>query len=200
MRTRAAAALLAVTVLTVAWARAANAVEPGFSDVICPEATQYVLSVGKLRSADPPEKIYPVAQAAVDAYARCSKDKLANGYREAQHYADTRGAGFAVVAARSLIAMKRYDDARRELERWRPLAQQVVDWQTETQAPYTAHRPNDMDPGPVASGADHRASMYRPAAKDVVAAIDAALAQLDSAQRDVSRPQAQPSAPPVPHP
>jgi hypothetical protein len=200
MQPRAAAALLAVTVLTAASARVASAVEPGFSDAICPEATQYVLGVGKLRNGDPPEKIYPVAQAAVDAYARCSKDKLANGFREAQHYADTRGAGFAVVAARSLIAMKRYDDARRELELWRPLAQQVVDWKTETQAPYSAHRPDDMDPGPVASGADNRGSMYRAAAKDVVTAIDAALAQIDSVQRDVSRPQAQPSAPAVPHP
>src|ERR1700736_2692371 len=102
----------------------ASAAPAGFSDVICPGATQYVLGVGKLRNDDPPPRR---CAAAVDAYQRCSKEKLSNGYREAQHYADTRAAGLAVVAARALIALNRSEDARRELLHWRPLVQQVVD-------------------------------------------------------------------------
>src|ERR1700738_1755633 len=109
----------------------ASAAPAGFSDVICPGATQYVLGVGKLRNDDPPQRIYDAAQAATDAYQRCSKDKLSNGFREAQHYADTRGSSFAVLAARALVALNRPEDARRELTMWRPLAQQVVDWLSE---------------------------------------------------------------------
>lgn len=200
MRASVFAALAAVSVAAASFAGTAAAAEPGFSDVICPEATQYVLAVGKLHNNDAPEKIYPVVQAAVDAYQRCSKDKLSNGFREAQHYADTRGSGFAVIAAKQLVAMKRYDEARRELEQWRPLAQQVVDWQSETETPHNAMHPKD-DPkshsgGTVATGSDHRGSMYQPAAKDVVTAIDAELAELSALNRDVSRPQAAPSGSP----
>src|ERR1700736_2476549 len=117
----------------------ASAAPAGFSDVICPGATQYVLGVGKLRNDDPPQRIYDAAQAAVDAYQRCSKEKLSNGYREPQHYADTRAAGLAVVAARALIALNRSEDARRELLHWRPLVQQVVDWKSETQTSLEDH-------------------------------------------------------------
>jgi hypothetical protein len=157
---------------------------PGFSDVICPEATQYVMAVGKMRNDDPPQKIYDVSQAAADAYARCSKDKLSNGFREAQHYADTRGAGFAVVAARALVALKRTDEARAQLQAHRLLAQNVVDWQTETMTPSQGHSPGTHGDPAVAHdtnalGSDHRPSMYRAAAKDVVVAIDALLASIN---------------------
>jgi hypothetical protein len=168
----------------------ASASPAGFSDTICPEATQYVLGVGKLKRDDPPQRIYDAAQAAVDAYQRCSKDKLANGFREAQHYADTRGAGLAVVAARALIALNRQDDARRELQQWRPLAQQVVDWQAETQTTAQAHvRAEKQDAADHATSgipepstgmlaSDHRPSMYRAAAKEIVVAIDEELGKL----------------------
>jgi hypothetical protein len=181
----------------------AGAAEGGFSDTICPEATQYVVAVGKMKRDDSPQKIYEVTQAAADAYARCSKSKLAYGFREAQHYADTRGGQFVVLAARALIAMNRLDDARRELAQQRPLVQQVVDWQTETVTPSQGHRPAG-DPEVVgaqsevnAIGSDHRASMYRQSAKEIVAAIDAELAKIDAASRDTSRPQA-PQASPSP--
>ena len=163
---------------------AAAAAGPGFSDVICPEATQYVMAVGKMRNDDPPQKIYDVSQAAADAYSRCSKDKLSNGFREAQHYADTRGAGFAVVAARALIALKRTDEARAQLNAYRLLAQNVVDWQTETMTPSQGHSPGTRgEPDVVhdtnAMGSDHRPSMYRTAAKEVVVAIDALLGSIN---------------------
>ena len=177
----------------------ANAADVGFSDKICPEATQYVLAAGKLRRDDPPQTVYQAAQAAVDAYARCSKDKLTNGFREAQHYADTRGGGFAVVAARALIALGRADEARADLKARRVLVQQVVDWQSETVTPAQGHSPNTADaprPGERPAGGegyaiqgDHRPSMYRAAAKDVVASIDAELARIDGLPRE-SRPQA----------
>jgi hypothetical protein len=45
---------------------------------------------------------------------------------------------------------------------------------------------------------DHRPSMYRAAAKDVVAAIDTELANIESLSRNVGRPQApQPSPSPA---
>jgi hypothetical protein len=169
----------------------ADAVTPGFSDTICPEATQYVLAVGKLRNDDPPQRIYDVAQAAADAYQRCSRDKLSNGFREAQHYADTRGSGFAVVAARALIALHRPDDARRELETWRPLVQQVVDWQSETQTSVQGHRPTGdiQSAGGAVTGSDHRNSMYHDSAKEIVAAIDTELAKIDTTSHERARPQ-----------
>jgi hypothetical protein len=189
-------ALLALALVTGA-ATAARAAEAGFSDVI---------AVGKLRNDDPPERIYTAAQAATDAYQRCSKEKLSYGFREAQHYADTRGAGLAVVAARALIALNRADDARRELEQWRPLVQQVVDWKSETQTIGSGNKPVESANG---NGAprddidrvrqgDHRNSMYRESAKDIVSAIDTVLTSLRERPRTQGRgsPEPAPSAHP----
>jgi hypothetical protein len=167
------------------------AVAQTFKDSICPEATQYVMAVGRARNDDPPQRVYDVAQAAANAYEHCSKIKLSNGYREAQHYADTRGASFAVVAARALIALRRFDDARRQLEHWRALAQQVVDWQTEP----TAFTSADVNGHEVTTDTDHRPSMYRQSAREIVAAADAALEEVSRLSRDIARPQAQQSPP-----
>jgi hypothetical protein len=201
-----------VVVLTLAFVASASggarAADVGFSDVICPQATQYVLAVGKLRNDDPPERIYAAAQAATDAYQRCSKEKLSYGYREAQHYADTRGAGLAVVAARALVALNRPDDARRELEQWRPLVQQVVDWKSETQTIAPGNKPVESASGNgppredidrVRQG-DHRNSMYRDSAKDIVSAIDTVLTSLRERSRTQGRgsPEPAPGASPKP--
>jgi hypothetical protein len=178
-------AALALSMVACSWSQASA--DAGFSDTICPEATQYMIGAGKLRKDDPPQRIYDAAQAAVNAYQRCSKDKLANGFREAQHYADTRAAGLAVVASRALLALNRPDDARRELLQWRPLAQQVVDWQSETQTSSLAHSASATSDGSPQSGpgnatsvtgSDHRPSMYRASAKEIVAAIDVELGKL----------------------
>jgi hypothetical protein len=162
-----------------------------FADTICPEATQYVVAVGKLTKSDPAQKVYDAAQATVDAYASCSKRMLANGFREPQHYADTRSASFSVLAARALILLNRPDDARRELKQYRPLVQQVVDWQSETETPYSGGgaprttQSGDQMVSRVSSGGrdstpnSRRPSLYRPAAKEIVADIDGLLAQLD---------------------
>jgi hypothetical protein len=163
----------------------ASAEPAGFSDVICPQATEYVLAVGRLHKDDPPQRIYDAAQAAVDAYQRCSKEKLSNAFREAQHYADTRGAGLAVVAARALVALNRTDEARRELLQWRPLAQQVVDWQSETQTTVQPHAGHEGDNAPLVGtgtgtiNSDHRPSMYKASAKEIVLAIDEELSKIN---------------------
>jgi hypothetical protein len=191
----------------------AGAAGPGFSDTICPGATQYVLGVGKLRQDAPPQQIYDAAQAAVDAYERCSQEKLANGYREPQHYADMRAAGLAVVAARALVALNRSDDARRELLHWRPLVQQVVDWKAETQTTkddhYHAIQPSVGELKIVLpevpttktsmTAGDHRGSLYSTSAKDIVAAIDAQVAQL-TPERELPRRQGQSTPAPSPSP
>ena len=203
-------ALLALALVTGA-ATAAGAAEPGFSDVICPQATQYVLAVGKLRNGAPPERIYAAAQAATDAYQRCSKEKLSYGFREAQHYADTRGSSFAVLAARALVALKRPDDARSELELWRPLVQQVVDWKSETEttvspnSPAIAHNAmsDAMAREQTAKDGDHRPSMYAQSAREIVVAIDAELAHIPPARERLrtqgrGSPEPAPSASPKP--
>jgi hypothetical protein len=180
----------------------AGAAEPGFSDTICPEATQYVLAVGKVRKDDPPQRVYDAAQAATNAYERCSRDKLSNGFREAQHYADTRASAFAVVAARALVALNRSADARRELEHWRPLAAQVVDWESETQTSVQGHRPvgDIQSAGGTVTGSDHRKSMYHDSAKEIVAAIDAEIAKIDTAAHEQPRPQGRSAETPAPSP
>jgi len=192
-------ALLAIALVVSACA-GARAADIGFSDVICPEATQYVLAVGKLRKDDPPQRIYDAAQAATDAYQRCSKDKLSNGFREAQHYADTRGSSFAVLAARALVALNRPEDARRELTMWRPLAQQVVDWLSETQTSVQAHTPSGDIQGDAATvyRSDHRRSMYSESAKDIVAAIDAEVGRIDASLREHPRTQGRGTPAPAP--
>jgi hypothetical protein len=153
----------------------AAAAQGGFSDTICPEATHYVLAVGRVRTDDPPQRIYDVASAAADVYSRCSRDKLAYGFREAQHYADTRGAGFAIVAARALIAMRRLDEAQNLLVHWRGLAQQVVDWQAETVAYASANVHTES----VTIAGDHRPSMYRASAREIVQSADQALTEVE---------------------
>ena len=177
-------ASMAVVFAACAFGRA-TAEPAAFSDVICPQATQYVLAVGRLHKDDPPQRIYDAAQAAVDAYQRCSKEKLSNAYREAQHYADTRGAGLAVVAARALVSLNRSGDARRELLEWRPLVQQVVDWQSETQTAVQPHAGHEGENAPLIGtgtgtvNGDHRASMYKASAKEIVVAIDEELAKIN---------------------
>jgi hypothetical protein len=190
MRTVIAGLALALAAVSLGGPAAAQS----FKDTICPEATQYVMAVGRARSDDPPQRIYDVAQAAANAYERCSKQKLSYGFREAQHYADTRGASFAVVAARGLIALRRFDDARRQLEHWRAVAQNVVDWRTET----TAFTSADVNGHEVTTDSDHRPSMYLVSAREIVAAADAALEEVSRLSRDIARPQAQQS--PAPHP
>jgi len=169
-----------------------------FADTICPSATQYVVAAGKLRRDDPPQRVYDAAQAVTDAYEQCSKFMLSNGFREPQHYADTRGAQFAVLAARALIAMNRLDDAKRELTRWRPYAQQVVDWKAETEAFASA----DPNGSAVTNGGNHSLSRYHDSAKEIVAAIDVELARIDALSRDAAHPQPRPadSPAPAPHP
>jgi hypothetical protein len=192
----------------------AGAAAPGFSDTICPGATQYVLAVGKLRQDAAPQQIYEAAQAAVDAYERCSTEKLSNGYREPQHYADMRAAGLAVVAARALVALHRSEDARLELLHWRPLVQQVVDWKAETQTTFDDHyhaiQPSAKNPEkPVipdtpsmrtaVTAGDHRGSLYRDSAKEVVAAIDTQVAQImPERERPLRQGQSSPAPSPSP--
>jgi hypothetical protein len=198
--------VVSVAALAVSLCAGAQARAQGFSDTICPSATQYVIAVGKLRKDDPPQRIYDASQAATDAYERCSKEKLSNGFREAQHYADIRAGQFAVVAARALVVLNRPDDARKELEHWRPLVQQVVDWQAETETSQTAMSPREAETGsrtgPGSTGlqsSDKRASMYRASAKEIVVAIDSELTKIAQQLRDVSRPQAASPAPSPAH-
>ena len=187
------AVLAALAVNAAAFGTAAATV-PGFTDAICPEGTHYVLEVGKLRVDDAPERIYAAAHAAAQAYATCSSQKLSYGYREAQHYADVRRAGFGVVAARALVAMRRYDEARAELLHDRAVAQNVADWLTETEAFGTANVHIEQ----VVVAGDHRPSMYRASAREIVLSADEALAEVvrltEVARRQGVRP------PPSPYP
>ncbi len=189
-------AALSALLLSVTVAGPGSAAVPGFKDTICPEGTQYVLEVGKLRVDDPPDRIYAAAHAASKAYATCSGQKLSYGFREAQHYADVRSAQFGVVAARALIAMRRYDEARAELQRDRAAAQNVADWITETEAFNSA----DVNGFAVTIAGDRRPSMYRASAREIVASADQALAEIarltEIPRRQGAQPAPSPSAQP----
>lgn len=195
-------ATFALTLFAGCFAPAAAAAPSSFADGLCPEATQYVLGVGKLSKSDPPQRIYDAVQAAVDAYQRCSKVKLANGQTDQMHYADTRAASFAVVAAQTLVALNRPEDARRELQQWRPLAQQVVDWRSGAVLGVQGHAPNPLaevqDDVASSTRGDHRTSRYRDSAKEIVAAIDVELARIDAALREQPRPQGREAPAPAP--
>jgi hypothetical protein len=197
---RSLTAALGLTILACTFGPVSAA--PGFSDGLCPEATQYVLAVGKLSKDDPPQRVYDTAQAATDAYQRCAKEKLSNGSPEGQHYANTRGSSFAVLAARTLLLLNRHEDARRELEYWRPLAQQVVDWRSGAMVSGQGHAPDPRSEIQTdvagASRGDHRESRYRDSAKDIVVAIDAELARIDAVLHD--RPRAPGHGTPEPAP
>jgi hypothetical protein len=188
--------LAVVTALALCGAEAGpgSAAAPGFKDTICPEGTQYVLEVGKLRIDDPPDRIYAAAHAASRAYATCSGQKLSYGFREAQHYADVRSAQFGVVAARALIAMGRFAEARAELVRDRAAAQNVADWIAETEA-FNSADPNGFA---VTVAGDRRPSMYRASAREIVISADEALGEI-ARLTDVSRRQGRGASPaPVP--
>ena len=133
-----------------------------FADTLCPEATQYVVALGKLTQSTPPQQVYDVAHATTSAYETCAARYLSDGKIEPQvHYAYTRQASFSIIEARALVALNRPADAKRVLQNSRRLAADVYDWRTDTNA--------------------KRPSNYHDAAKDIVDAADAALAKLAAA-------------------
>ena len=133
--------------------------QAAFSDRLCPEATQYVVALGKLTASDTAQTVYDAAHATTAAYETCATRYLGNGQVEPQvHYAHTRQASFSIIEARALAALNRPADAKRVLQNSRRLAIDVFDWRTD--------------------GSTKRPSNYHDAAKDVVDAADAELAKL----------------------
>jgi hypothetical protein len=167
MRLLSGALVLAVAALLCIPASRADA---AFSDKLCPEATQYVLAVGAVSQNDTPQKQYDALHAAVNAYDTCGKRHLASAEIEpGVHYAYTRQASFGVVEARALLALNRTADAKRELENSKRLAQDVVEWKQSY---------NQSGANIASSGSDNRPSIYRDAAKEVLAAANDMLAKL----------------------
>jgi acyl-homoserine lactone acylase PvdQ len=170
--------------------------QAAFSDQICPEATQYVVALGQLQPAPPlgnapagdsAQKVYDVARAATSAYDTCSKRHLSNGNAEpGVHYAYTREASFGILEARALLALNRPGDAKAVAQNSKRLAQEVFDW-----------RRSIAQSGGIisSSGSDNRPSIYRDAAKDIVAAADDMLAKLAAPAANAS-----PAAAPAPSP
>ena len=121
---------LALGVLAFPAARA----DAAFTDIVCPEATQYVVAMGALKQSDPPQRVYDAANAAATAYELCAKRQLADANVEpGVHYAYTREAGLAIVAARALVALNRQSDAKAMVLNAKRLAQDVVDWRRSIQ-------------------------------------------------------------------
>ncbi|MEA2787413.1 MAG: hypothetical protein QOF71_3517 [Candidatus Eremiobacteraeota bacterium] len=167
---------LAAAAVLVLPASPAHAQAAPFSDRLCPEATQYVVALGKLTAADTPQVIYDAAHATTAAYETCATRYLGNGQIEPQvHYAHTRQASFSIVEARALVALNRSADAKRVLQNSRHLAIDVFDWRTD--------------------GATKRPSNYHDAAGDIVAAADADLAKLAAPAATTSAAPAPSSSP-----
>jgi hypothetical protein len=130
-----------------------------FADTLCPEATQYVVALGKLTQSATAQQVYDVAHATTAAYETCATRQLTDGKIEPQvHYAYTRQASFSIIEARALVALNRPADAKRVLQNSRRLAADVYDWRSDSKRP----------------------SNYHDAAKDIVDAADAALAKLSA--------------------
>ena len=166
-------ALAAAAVLLVPASQAGA--QAAFSDRLCPEATQYVVALGKLTQTDTPQQVYDAAHATTAAYETCATRYLGNGQIEPQvHYAYTRQASFSVIEARSLVALNRIADAKRVLQNSRRLAADVFDWRSGSKRP----------------------SNYRDAAKDVIDAADDALAKLAAPASPAASPAPAPAATP----
>jgi hypothetical protein len=175
---------LAFAALSLPAARA----DAAFTDIVCPEASQYVVAVGQLKPSDPPQRVYDAANAAAVAYDVCAKRQLADANLEpGVHYAYTREAGFAIVSARALIALNRQSDAKAVVQNARRLAQDVVDWRRSIQQNGSVI---------ASSGSNNQPSAYRDAARDVVAAADQLLANLSGVEASSPAPAA--SAVPAP--
>jgi hypothetical protein len=150
-------ALAAAAVLMVPASRAGA--QAAFSDKFCPEATQYVVALGKLTEKDTPQVVYDTAHATTAAYETCATRYLGNGQVEPQvHYAYTREASFSIIEARALVALNRVPDAKRVLQNSRHLAADVFDSRSDSK----------------------HLSVYHDAAKDVMDAADAMLAKLSA--------------------
>ncbi len=170
---------LAVAAVLLVPASRADAQAAPFSDRLCPEATQYVVALGKLTQSDTPQQVFEAAHATTNAYETCATRYLGNGLIEPQvHYAYTRQASFSIIEARSLVALNRIADAKRVLQNSRRLASDVFDWRSDTNA--------------------KRPSNYHDAAKDIVDAADAMLAKL-SATAAPPVATAAPAPAPSPH-
>lgn len=151
--------LAAVAVLLAPASRAGA--QAAFADTLCPEATQYVVALGKLTQSNTAQQVYDAAHATTSAYETCASRYLGNGQIEPQvHYAYTRQASFSIIEARSLVALNRVADAKRVLQNSRRLAGDVFDWRTDSNA--------------------KRPSNYHEAAKDIMDAADAMLAKLSA--------------------
>ena len=94
-----------------------RAAAAGFKDTICPEGTQYVLEVGKLRTDDRPSASTRPRTRRRKPTRRARRRSRPTAFARRSTTADVRSAQFGVVAARALIAMGRYDEARAELQR-----------------------------------------------------------------------------------
>jgi len=175
---------LALGVLAFPVARA----DAAFTDIVCPEATQYVVAMGTLKQTDPPQRVYDAANAAATAYDLCAKRQLADANLEpGVHYAYTREAGLAIVAARALVALNRQNDAKATVLNAKRLAQDVVDWRRSIQQNGSVI---------TSSGSNNQPSAYRDAARDIVTAADQMLANLTAVQASSPAPAA--SAVPAP--
>ena len=183
MRFATGALVLAAILVCAPSARA----DAAFSDQLCPEATQYVLALGAMSQTDPAQKRYEALHATTNAYDTCAKRHLANAEVEpGAHYAYTRQASFGLVEARALIDLNRPADAKREIENSKRLAQEVFEWRRSI---------SQAGSNISSSGSDTRPSIYRDAAKEIVAAANDMLAKLAA-----PAPPAASAAPaPTPH-
>jgi hypothetical protein len=174
--------VLLLTAIAAAVAVPAAPARAAFTDAQCSEAVQYVTALGALHAAPPlgstpggasAQAVADAAHAAAAAYDTCAKRHLSNANVEpGVHYAYTREAGFAMLEARALLAAGRTADARAAAETSRRLAQDVADWRQS----YAQGGSNIAS-----TGSDTRPSVYRDAAREIVASANDFLAKVPAA-------------------
>ncbi len=157
----------------------ANAAE-AYSDTLCPAAVPKVVAFTEAGAGNDGVKIRAAAKAAADAYRRCAADAQSTvnvAWEPTVNYDKTRAAQFLVVAGRVGAATGDQAGAAADLRQARALAQDVAEWQPQSQS-YT------MSNGPAGNAAgrnsDRNGSRYKPQATDIMKAADAELAKLSA--------------------
>jgi len=189
---------LAVAFATVAAPPAARAATPPYSDTMCPRAAPPVIAFNDAASSADPVKIAGAAKSAAEAYRLCATDAQASQrvqYEPVVNYDKTRAAQFLVVAGRAEAVLGHNEAALAELRDARRIAADVAEWQPSSQ---TYHMSSGLDGNSADRNTDRNGSRYKPAAVEIVAAADAALAKLNGTSVPATAPAPAPSASPKP--
>jgi len=164
-----------------------------FSDTLCPRATPKVVAYKAATDTKDPAKIAAAARDAAEAYQLCVSEGQVNYPIEPTvNYDKTQAAMYLFAEGRALAVAGDVKNAVAPLQTSRKLADDVVEWQPQSQSFYAS---NGSEGDSAAHNSDRNGSRYRGSATDIRNADDQFLARLGVAPP----PAAVPAASPAPH-